>query len=707
MRPVALLPMLVLLSPAAAQAETVAVDCADLQTKLNDSTVVDITLKAGNFCDGTYYLRSHDLTLRGATDASGNNLAGFQNIQNGRSLTTDPGVDVDQRSRRAITGKQTIDHLTFRGTDHAAGGMYYQGEDLTISNTIFQDIQTDGSGGGLLVQNTGSPQPTGKVTLTGDQFLRNTTLPVGGSNEYGSGGGARITAGDVTVTGTIFTDNTTGGSGGGLALTQGSDFDFAPRVTAPADPDASIAKTSFDGNKAGETFCEGAGGGLYAGDFTSAPDRARDADSDSGVLSLSDNTYTGNILVQAADCNYESDIQGGGAAFIGIRAIASGPEIYTRNAAHSRNGGAFGGGFALDASELSSAEYTGQNTVVTNNVADKDPVSFRAGRPYYGSHRPAGAGIAVSSGVCGDDAEADPFCGSRLDLTHATITGNTLASTDSSTFENSGPGIGVDAMKYNSIKLDRTIVAFNSITGSTQGSQVNQDDGAPEITNSDVTDLCVAGNRADAEGNICADPIFVNVSSGAARNLQGSPVQDPSSPTVDAVDPVPGVTDDFLHKPRPGNTGSPKADMGAHEIQPKPVVSPEPTVVVTASPTPVVTARPTPTPDDDGVQGENGGGKSPAERCAGRRYFPIVLRRIGYTFVKAKIKVNGKRVRTIKYRKGIKKGRLGARIDLRKFPRRTIKIKIVATTNTGKVIKGKRVYHPCYRGRRPHTIPEL
>ncbi len=29
------------------------------------------------------------------------------------------------------------------------------------------------------------------------------------------------------------------------------------------------------------------------------------------------------------------------------------------------------------------------------------------------------------------------------------------------------------------------------------------------------------------------------------------------------------------------------------------------------------------------------------------------------------------------------------------------------TTSTGKVITGKRVYHPCYRGRLPHTIPKL
>ena len=89
--------------------------------------------------------------------------------------------------------------------------------------------------------------------------------------------------------------------------------------------------------------------------------------------------------------------------------------------------------------------------------------------------------------------------------------------------------------------------------------------------------------------------------------------------------------------------------------------------------------------------------------CAGRRFFPIKLRRIGYTFVKAKIRVNGKRVKTIRY----KSGRLGARIDLRKFPRRTIRITIVATTSTGQKIRGKRVYHPCYRGRLPHTIPEL
>ena len=46
-------------------------------------------------------------------------------------------------------------------------------------------------------------------------------------------------------------------------------------------------------------------------------------------------------------------------------------------------------------------------------------------------------------------------------------------------------------------------------------------------------------------------------------------------------------------------------------------------------------------------------------------------------------------------------------VDLRKIGRKTIHVKIRATTTTGKVLKGTRTYHPCRPGTGKQTVPKL
>jgi uncharacterized repeat protein (TIGR01451 family) len=109
-------------------------------------------------------------------------------------------------------------------------------------------------------------------------------------------------------------------------------------------------------------------------------------------------------------------------------------------------------------------------------------------------------------------------------------------------------------------------------------------------------------------------------------------------------------------------------------------------------------ATPTPAPSS-GVQPEDTSGTV----CGSKRYFTITLRKIkGITFAKATITVNGKPVKVRK-----RHGRLSARVDLRKIGRKTIHVRIRATTTKGQVLKGTRTYHPCRPGSGNKTVPKL
>ena len=116
------------------------------------------------------------------------------------------------------------------------------------------------------------------------------------------------------------------------------------------------------------------------------------------------------------------------------------------------------------------------------------------------------------------------------------------------------------------------------------------------------------------------------------------------------------------------------------------------------TPNPTTTPKPTPTPGK-GTKPDNDKG---GHVCAGRRFFTIRLRKDKGPFRGAKIWVNGKRVKAFRG----KSGRVKARIDLRDYPRRTIKVRIVAVTTAGATLRGTRIYHPCHK-KRPHTIPKL
>jgi hypothetical protein len=86
-----------------------------------------------------------------------------------------------------------------------------------------------------------------------------------------------------------------------------------------------------------------------------------------------------------------------------------------------------------------------------------------------------------------------------------------------------------------------------------------------------------------------------------------------------------------------------------------------------------------------------------ARRCLSKRNFGIRLRAPrGERLRSARVYVAGKRVRV--FRRG---GRLRARVNLRGMPKRTVRVRIVAKTRSGRTIRASRRYRTCRPGPGP------
>ncbi len=89
-------------------------------------------------------------------------------------------------------------------------------------------------------------------------------------------------------------------------------------------------------------------------------------------------------------------------------------------------------------------------------------------------------------------------------------------------------------------------------------------------------------------------------------------------------------------------------------------------------------------------------------RCVSRRAFRIRLRvPSGVQISSAEVRVNGKRVRTIK------RSRITAPVDLRNLPRGRFSVEIRVKLADGRTIKGTRKYRTCTKKRRGGTGPQL
>ena len=84
-----------------------------------------------------------------------------------------------------------------------------------------------------------------------------------------------------------------------------------------------------------------------------------------------------------------------------------------------------------------------------------------------------------------------------------------------------------------------------------------------------------------------------------------------------------------------------------------------------------------------------------AKACISRRAFAIRIRKLpGVTFVSAVVKVNGKRVQTVK------RSRITAPVNLKGLPKGRVKVSITATATDGRSVTGTRTYRTCATKRR-------
>lgn len=89
-------------------------------------------------------------------------------------------------------------------------------------------------------------------------------------------------------------------------------------------------------------------------------------------------------------------------------------------------------------------------------------------------------------------------------------------------------------------------------------------------------------------------------------------------------------------------------------------------------------------------------------RCRSRRNFRIRLRNPpGSTIVAAVVRVNGRRVKTVR---GV---RVTARVDLRGLPRGRYTVSITILLDDGRTIRGKRKYRTCGKKRRRGRVPDV
>lgn len=101
--------------------------------------------------------------------------------------------------------------------------------------------------------------------------------------------------------------------------------------------------------------------------------------------------------------------------------------------------------------------------------------------------------------------------------------------------------------------------------------------------------------------------------------------------------------------------------------------------------------------------GPGGVVSAPSNRtCRSRRNFRIRLRNPpGSTIVAAVVRVNGRRVKTVR---GV---RVTARVDLRGLPRGRYTVSITILLDDGRTIRGKRKYRTCGKKRRRGRVPDV
>ena len=235
------------------------------------------------------------------------------------------------------------------------------------------------------------------------------------------------------------------------------------------------------------------------------------------------------------------------------------------------------------------------------------------------------------------------------------------------------------------------VIARGGLTG---GDLNGQSDGVQSVTfnldhSSWLTRVTGGGTPdkfvfADQGGNVSAAPLLVAPGSGDFHQAQGSPTIDRGR-----ADAANGTTD-LDGQPR---TMGATTDIGADEFEPPPA-TPEPVVPPTVPGTPAATK---PLPSFASVVT-----LPSTKKCVSRRVFRIRLRvPKGIAVTSAEVRVNGKRVKTVK------RARITAPVDLRNLPKGRFTVNVRIKLGDGRTISGTRKYRTCTAKTKTKTAPKV
>ena len=264
----------------------------------------------------------------------------------------------DASGGSADTTLNDLDIANGSSTGADGGGVYTRGRPLVVTDSLFRDNVTTGSGGAI---STGGF--LGTTTIVNTLFI---------DNQSGSDGGALYIGGALTLSSSQIESNEAGTNGGGLRHGGGA---------------ASITDTTFTGNSA-----LGIGGGIAAGvlagpsvmTINNSLIEGNTATFEGGGATLLDSTITNTRIVGNTSGTFGGGLHFNGSATItgttltlnqatAGGAIAnrgnSGAVVTLVNSTVSGNGATTdGGGLYVDIG----GTFDLQNTTVTNNIADSD-----------------------------------------------------------------------------------------------------------------------------------------------------------------------------------------------------------------------------------------------------------------------------------------------------------------------------------------------
>jgi len=427
------------------------------------------------------------------------------------------------------TATTTLEGFTItNGNAEYGGGMHNFDSSPTVTNCIF-DSNMAGSiefsfGGGGMYNDYSSP------TVTNCTFTSN--------HAVNSGGGMCNYESDPTVTNCTFIGNVAENGGGMYMISE-----FGQHAT--------ITECTFIANSADDC-----GGGMnsffWSGTITNCTFIANSARyvgggmfSYAGTSTVMNCTFDGNTADRGGGMGNmynQSDITG--CSFIANSAEDLGGGMYNETADKTVPLGTFVGGTANDSRVFHNERQL--NPTVTNCVFDGNDAPYGGGMYNYQCY---GGGPAVVNCLFNDNvglgAMCNYHCWDALPIINCTFTGNStwaIANLD-----------------------DSSPVITNCIMWGDAGGEILNDPGNPIVTYCDVQ------GGYEGQGNIDADPMFVDPDNGDYRLSPGSPCIDAGDSTALPPEVLTDLDGNprFFDDPDTEDTGIgyPCVDMGAYEYQ--------------------------------------------------------------------------------------------------------------------------------------------